>query len=128
VVIWSPVLVSDQTCDDSKEEKLVAVMEKQVKKLTEVIAEEPEQRSTVHKSACMVKVEDPPILCILPKVEATDIPDKIVCAETIKEDASTVTCEVGQSNLLVNTLSRFAYVLDGISSSSCWVAERHPFR
>ena len=73
-----------------------------------VIAEEPEQRSTVHKSACMVKVEDPPILCILPKVEATDIPDKIVCAETIKEDASTVTCEVDQSNLLVNTLSRFA--------------------
>ena len=93
-----------------------------------VIVEEPEQRSTVHKSACMVKVEDPPILCILPKVEATDIPDKIVRAETIKEDASTVTCEVGQSNLLVNTLSRFAYVLDGISSSSCWVAGRHPFR
>ena len=35
VVIGPPVLVSDQTCDDSKEEKLVAVMEKQVKKLTE---------------------------------------------------------------------------------------------
>ena len=93
-----------------------------------VIVEELEQRSTVHKSACMVKVEDPPILCILPKVEATDIPDKIVCAETIKEDASTVTCEVDQSNLLVNTLSRFAYVFYGISSSSCWVAGRHPFR
>ena len=35
MVIWSPVLVSDQTCDDSLEEKLVAVMEKQVTKLTE---------------------------------------------------------------------------------------------
>ena len=32
VLIGSPVLVSDQTCDDSKEEKLVAVMEKQVTK------------------------------------------------------------------------------------------------
>ncbi|KAG2588893.1 uncharacterized protein LOC120673344 isoform X2 [Panicum virgatum] len=108
VLIGSPVLVSDQTCDDSKEEKLVAVMEKQVTKPKEVIVEELEQRSTVHKSASMVKVEDPPNLSILPKVEATDIPDKTVRAETIKEDASTVTCEVDQSNLLVNTLSRFA--------------------
>jgi len=73
-----------------------------------VIAEEPEQRSTIHKSASMVKVEDPPNLSILPKVEATDIPDKTVPAETIKEDAFTTTCEVDQSNLLVNILSRFA--------------------
>ena len=35
VVIGPPVLVSDQTCDDSKEEKLVAVMEKQVTKRKE---------------------------------------------------------------------------------------------
>ena len=34
-LIGSPVLVSDQTCDDSKEEKLVAVMEKQVTKRKE---------------------------------------------------------------------------------------------
>ncbi|RLM91996.1 uncharacterized protein C2845_PM08G14880 [Panicum miliaceum] len=110
VAIGSPVLVSDQNCDDSKEEQLVAAMEKQVTKPKEVIAEEQEQRSTVHKSASMVKVEDPPTLSILPKVEATDIPDETAHAdeETIKENAFTVTCEVDQSNLLVNTLSRFA--------------------
>ncbi|PUZ56570.1 hypothetical protein GQ55_5G331600 [Panicum hallii var. hallii] len=110
VAIGSPVLVSDQNCDDSKEEQLVAAMEKQVTKPKEVIAEEQEQRSTVHKSASMVKLEDPPTLSISPKVEATDIPDETAHAdeETIKEDAFTVTCEVDQSNLLVNTLSRFA--------------------
>jgi hypothetical protein len=32
VAIGSPVLVSDQNCDDSKEEQLVAAMEKQVTK------------------------------------------------------------------------------------------------
>ena len=41
-------------------------------------------------------------------MEAKDIPDKTVPAETIKEDAFTTTCEVDQSNLLVNILSRFA--------------------
>ncbi|RLN24145.1 uncharacterized protein C2845_PM07G09920 [Panicum miliaceum] len=110
VAIGSLVLVSDHTCDDSKEEQLVAVVEKQVTKPKEVIAEEQKQRSIVRKSASMVKVEDPPTISIFPKVEATDIPDKTARAdeETIKEDACTVTCEVDQSNLLVNTLSRFA--------------------
>ncbi|OEL18179.1 hypothetical protein BAE44_0020802 [Dichanthelium oligosanthes] len=105
--IGSPVLVSDQSCDNPKEEQLVAVAEEHVTKPKE---EEQDQRCIVHKSASMVKVEDPPTVSILSKVETADVPDKTAAAneETIKEDGFSGTGEVDQSNLLVNTLDRFA--------------------
>ncbi|TKW14566.1 hypothetical protein SEVIR_5G176900v4 [Setaria viridis] len=109
--IGSPVLVSDRSCGDFREDQLVAVVEEHVAKPQEGIVDDQEQSRTIHKSACSGKMEDPPTVSILlSKPEAIDVHDKAESADkkTIKEDCFTLTSEADQSDLLVNTLDRFS--------------------
>ncbi|XP_062199143.1 uncharacterized protein LOC133901701 [Phragmites australis] len=70
--IGSAVLVSDKSCDDPKEEQVVAAVEDKATTTQEGIVEEQKLVSTVHKSASLSTMEDLPILSVSSKVEAPE--------------------------------------------------------
>nr|CAB3488382.1 unnamed protein product [Digitaria exilis] len=104
VAIGSPVLAPDQSCDDLREDQLIAV-EEHVTKPQEGIVEEQDQSSSIHKSASSVKMEDPPTVsnlsCVNYMATAAD-------EETVKKDCFTLNSGAGQLDFLVNTLNRFS--------------------
>lgn len=93
------------------------------------IVEEQEQTSTIHKSASSVKMEDPPTVRVLSKPEAIDVPDKAATVDEkiIKKDCFTLTAQVDQSDLLINTLDKFSkpmykftYKEEEKKEGECW--------
>ncbi|KAL6626163.1 hypothetical protein ACP70R_029889 [Stipagrostis hirtigluma subsp. patula] len=79
VTIGSEIVVSDKSCDDAKEEQVVAVMEEEEATEPEKgTVEDQEPISTVCKSAALVIMQNSPILSVLPKPEATEPVIKIV--------------------------------------------------
>ncbi|XP_066334609.1 methyl-CpG-binding domain-containing protein 10-like isoform X2 [Miscanthus floridulus] len=110
--------------DDPNEEQVGEVVEEGPAKSNE----EREQISNVRQFASLPKLEDSPILGVVSKPSAADASDKAAVAdeEAIKEDDFTFTGEADLSNLLVNTLDRFAkpmYVStdkEEKKGSDCW--------
>ncbi|CAD6207429.1 unnamed protein product [Miscanthus lutarioriparius] len=111
--------------DDPKEEQVGEVVEEGPTKPNE---EKREQISNVRQFASLPKLEDSRILGVESKPNAADASDKAAVAdeEAIKEDDFTFTGEADLSNLLVNTLDRFAkpmYVStdkEEKKGSECW--------
>lgn len=111
--------------DDPKEEQVVEVIEEGTTKHNE---EEREQINNVRQFASLPKLEDSPILGIVSKPNTADASDKAPVAhqEASKEDRFTFTGEADVSNLLVNTLDRFAKpvyesrVKEKKKCSECW--------
>ncbi|XP_066365094.1 methyl-CpG-binding domain-containing protein 10-like isoform X2 [Miscanthus floridulus] len=109
--------------DDPKEEQVGEVVEEGPTKPNE---EKREQISNVCQFASLPKLEDSP--GVVSKPNAADASDKAAVAdeEAIKEDDFTFTGEADLSNLLVNTLDRFAkpmYVStdkEEKKGSECW--------
>ncbi|XP_008671669.1 uncharacterized protein [Zea mays] len=110
--------------DDPKEEQVVEVIEEGTTKHNE----EREQINNVRQFASLPKLEDSPILGIVSKPNTADASDKAPVAhqEASKEDRFTFTGEADVSNLLVNTLDRFAKpvyesrVKEEKKCSECW--------
>ncbi|KAL6615287.1 hypothetical protein ACP70R_037557 [Stipagrostis hirtigluma subsp. patula] len=169
--IGSEIVVSDKSCDDAREEQVVAAVEEVVSKPEEGTVEYQEPISTAPKSAALVIMQNSPILSVLPKPVATepvikiaqdselemkktlswkiaqdgerspewspssDITDEFSSAtkataaaideETVKEDDFAPNVAAYQSNLLVNTLDKFAkpmykFTVKEKKEGECW--------
>ncbi|KAK3160878.1 hypothetical protein QOZ80_1BG0066620 [Eleusine coracana subsp. coracana] len=144
-VIGSAV-VYDKTCNDFKEENL-SVVEAGATNLQEGIVDKLEPTSTVQNSPNVETMKDAPIRCILSMAESrgptiviaqdasvrggrsfseSPVDEIIYKIDTQdREDGFSLTGEVDQSNLLVNTLDKFVkpmykFAVEEKKEGECW--------